>query len=122
MTYEYIQNLKANHKTLKLLGSDHIAFYLSFFYEAFIKSGEAVVSHSKLTSMLDDYLYELNQTYDNAFLQDTKHYLDSWCSDANGYMRKYYDTQEEPLYELTPYVQKALEIVEGLQMSHAVLK
>jgi len=115
MTYEYIQSLKANHKTLKLLGSEHIAFYLSFFYEAFVKSGESVVPHSKLLSLLDDYIYELNQTYDNLLAQDAKSYLDSWCSDENGYMRKYYDNQEEPVYELTHYAQKALEIVEGLQ-------
>ena len=115
MTYEYIQNLKTNHKTLKLLGSKHLAFYLSFFYEAFIKSGEAVVAHSKLLSHLDDYMYELNQTYDNILEQDAISYLESWCSDENGYLRKYYDSQEEAVYELTPYAQKALEIVEGLQ-------
>lgn len=115
MTYEYIQSLKANHKTLKLLGSEHIAFYLSFFYEAFVKSGEVKQPHSKLLSWLDDYLFELNQTYNDAFAQDAKSYLDSWCSESNGYMRKFYDNEEEPVYELTPYAQKALEIVEGLQ-------
>ena len=73
------------------------------------------MAHSKLLSHLDDYMYELNQTYDNILEQDAKSYLDSWCSDENGYLRKYYDKQEEAVYELTPYAQKALEIVEGLQ-------
>lgn len=73
------------------------------------------MAHSKLLSHLDDYLYELNQTYENEFEQDAKSYLDSWCSDENGYLRKYYDNEDEAVYELTPYAQKALEIVEGLQ-------
>lgn len=73
VTYEYIQNLKTYNQTLKLLGSDHVALNISFFYLAFIKEKNIILKHSQIISLLDDYLFHLNQIYEckKRFKSDT---------------------------------------------------
>jgi len=73
-----------------------------------------------ITGMLDDYLFELNRTYDNRFPRQPKEYLEEFSSDKNGFLRKYQGHEDEPLYELTPYAQKALEFFESLEQREFV--
>lgn len=120
MTYEKLKNLKSYHHTLRLLRSDNFAFTLSFFYLAFIKNGKITLLHSEILSHLDDYLYNLNQTYTDAYPREPKEYLDEFVSEKNGYLRKYHESADEALYELTPYTQKALEFIESLEKKEFV--
>jgi len=120
MTYEKLKNLKQTDRTLKLLSSDNFAFSLSFFYLTFIKNAKISLQHSEILSHLDDYLFNLNEIYDNAYPREAKEYLDSFVSEQNGYLRKYHDNEDEALYELTPYTQKALEFVESLEKKEFV--
>ena len=120
MTYEKLKNLKAHHHTLRLLSSDNFAFTLSFFYLAFVKNAKITLLHSEILSHLDDYLFNLNQTYENAFPREAKEYLDEFVSEKNGYLRKYHESADEALYELTPYTQKALEFIESLEKKEFV--
>ena len=120
MTYEKLKNLKSHHHTLRLLSSDNFAFTLSFFYLAFIKNGKITLLHSEILSHLDDYLFNLNQTYIDAFPREAKEYLDEFVSEKNGYLRKYHESSDEALYELTPYTQKALEFIESLEKKEFV--
>ena len=120
MTYEKLKNLKSHNHTLQLLSSNNFAFTLSFFYLAFIKNGKITLQHSEILSHLDDYLFHLNQTYTNAFPREAKEYLDEFVSESNGYLRKYHDSADEALYELTPYTQKALEFIESLEKKEFV--
>jgi len=119
VTYEYIQNLKTYNQTLKLLGSDHIALNISFFYLAF-KEKNIILKHSQIISLLDDYLFHLNQTYENSYPRTAKEYLEQFCSDKNGHLRKYHGSDDEPLYELTPHSQKALEFLQSLEKKEFV--
>lgn len=120
MTYEKLKNLKSNHHTLRLLSSDNFAFTLSFFYLAFSKNGKITLLHSEILSYLDDYLFNLNQTYTDAFPREAKEYLDDFVSEKNGYLRKYHESADEALYELTPFTQKALEFIESLEKKEFV--
>jgi len=120
MTYEKLKNLKSHHHTLRLLSSDNFAFTLSFFYLAFIKNGKITLLHSEILSHLDDYLFNLNQTYTDTFPREAKEYLDEFVSEKNGYLRKYHESADEALYELTPYTQKALEFIESLEKKEFV--
>ena len=113
MTYEYLKNLRATHQTLKLLNSDNFAMSISFFQTVFIKARETTLLQSRMLQSLDDYLYLLNQSYDNLFPKPAQAYLDDFA--AGGYLRKYYADADEPLYELTPQTQKALEWIESLE-------
>ena len=120
MTYEKLKNLKSHHHTLRLLASDNFAFTLSFFYLAFVKNGKITLQHSEILSHLDDYLFNLNQTYEDAYPREAKEYLDEFVSEKNGYLRKYHESADEALYELTPYTQKALEFIESLEKKEFV--
>ena len=120
MTYEKLNNLKQKHHTLQLLSSNNFAFTLSFFYLVFIKNGKITLLHSEILSYLDDYLFNLKQTYADAFPREAKEYLDEFVSEKNGYLRKYHEHADEALYELTPYTQKALEFIESLEKKEFV--
>ena len=120
MTYEYIKNLKTSNQTLKLLNSDNIAMMVSFFYFVFIENKNITLNHTKILSYLDDYLYDLNQSYQNLYPKNPKDYLDDFVGDKSGYLRKYHGLDDEALYELTPHTQKALEFLEGLEKSEFV--
>ena len=115
MTYDYLLFLKKNNLTIKLLNSDNFAMMVGFFYFVFVKKRYLTISHQEILSFLDDYLYEINQTYPNSYPKSAKDYLDDFVSDKNGYLKRYYGNDGELLYELTPYTQKALEFLEGLQ-------
>ena len=120
MTYEKLKNLKQTDRTLKLLSSDNFAFTLSFFYLVFVQKGKITLQHSEILSHLDDYLFNLNKMYENAYPREAKEYLDGFVSEQNGYLRKYHENSDEALYELTPYTQKALEFVESLEKKEFV--
>jgi len=120
MTYEYIKNLKITNHTLKLLNSENIAMMVPFFYFVFIEKKNITLNHTTILNYLDDYLYNLNQTYDNNFVKEAKDYLDDFVNNKNGYLRKYHGNEDEALYELTPHTQKALEFLEGLEKSEFV--
>ena len=120
MTYEKLKNLQEYNRTLRLLKSDNFAFTLSFFYLIFVKNRKITLQHSEILSHLDDYLYTLNDIYSNAFPKEAKEYLDDFVSEKNGYLRKYHDSADEALYELTPYTQKALEFIESLEKKEFV--
>ena len=75
MKYEYLKYLKESNLTFKILNSDNAAFTLSFFYFVFIKKQNITLKHSTL-QYLDDYLYDLNQTYHGIFVKTVKEYFD----------------------------------------------
>jgi len=120
MTFEYLKYLKDNNLTLKILNSDNFAFTLSFFYQVFIQKRNITLKHSVILQYLDDYLFDINQTYNNIFVKTPKEYLDDFVKDRNAYLRKYHSNEDEALYELTPHIQKALEFVEGLEKKEFV--
>lgn len=120
MTFEYLQNLKNHNKTIKLLSSDNLAMMASFFYHVFIEKKNITLSHSHILSLLDDYLFSLKLSYEGMFPRSAKEYLDGFCNDANGYLRKYHGTDDEPLYELTTHTTKALEFLQSLEQREFV--
>ena len=115
MTYEYLKTLKKYNQTIKLLNSDNFAMMVGFFYFVFIEKKYITIKHSVIADMLDDYLYDINQTYENSYPKSAKEYLDDFVGDKSGYLKKYHTNEDEAVYELTPYTQKALEFLESLE-------
>ena len=115
MTYEYLKTLKKYNQTIKLLNSDNFAMMVGFFYFVFVEKKYITVKHSVISDMLDDYLYDINLTHENHYPKSAKEYLDDFVGDKNGYLKKYHTSEDEPVYELTPYTQKALEFLESLE-------
>ena len=120
MTFDYLKHLKSTDQTIKLLSSDNFAFMLSFFYLVFVKKQHLTLPYSQILLYLDDYLFELNSLYENILPRSAKEYLDDFSSDKHSYLRKYHGDGDEPLFELTPHANKALEFVESLQKNEFV--
>ena len=113
MTYDYLKTLKKSHQTLRLLCSDNFAMSLSFFHTVFVVSRRTTVVQSELVRHLEDYLFVLNEHENGVFPKTAQEYLNDFAT--SGYLRKYYGDAEEPIYDLTPHTQKALEWIESLQ-------
>ena len=120
MTYEYLKNLKKYNQTIKLLNSDNFAMMVAFFHFVFTVNKHITINHSTLLTYLDDFLFDINQSYDGLFPKEAKSYLDDFTSDTHGYLKKYHGSEGEIIYELTPYTQKTLEFVESLEKKEFV--
>ncbi len=112
-----LRHLKQNNQTLKLLNSDNFAMNISFFHMAFTRAKTITLPQREIVQLFDDYLYELNARQD-LYPKSARQYLDEFC--ARGWMRRYYESEDEPLYELTPSTNKALEWLESLQQREFV--
>ncbi len=113
MTYNYLKTLKATHQKLRLLCSDNFAMSVSFFHAVFVEARRTTMAQSELVRHLEDYLFTLNERQSGAFPKTAQEYLNDFA--GSGYLRKYYADADEPLYDLTPQTQKALEWIESLQ-------
>ena len=120
MTFDYLKHIKANNQTLKILNSDNLPFTLSFFHLVFVKKRNLTINHTDMLQYLDDYLFDINSSYENLFPKSSKEYLDDFANDRNSYLRKYHGDEDETLYELTPYINRALEFIESLEKNEFV--
>jgi hypothetical protein len=120
MNYEYLKNLKKHNQTIKLLNSDNFAMMVSFFYFVFVQNKHMSVNHTTILNYLEDFLYNINQSYENLYPKSAKSYLDDFVSDKNAYLKKYHGADDEALYELTPYTQKTFEVIESLDKKEFV--
>jgi hypothetical protein len=93
-----------------------------FFYHAFKSTQTQALLESEILTKLDDYLYAINQGYEEVkYPKKAKEYLDDFTHQRNAYLRKYYGYEsDEPIYELTPDVEKLLTWTEGLQKQEFV--
>jgi len=122
MNYEYLQNLKSNHLAIQLLNADNFAMITGFFHYVFKSTGGQALKESEVLSRLDDYLYTLNEGYEEPkFPKTAKSYLDDFTHQNSSYLRKYYGYEsDEPIYELTPDIEKLLTWLNGLQKQEFV--
>lgn len=105
--------LRDNSPAWRLLRADHAALVLSFPHRVFVADNVRSISATELASRLDDELYALNQADGEGgsrrFPKSAKTYLDDWAAPGAGWLRKYYpDGTDEPHYDATPAVEKAL--------------
>jgi len=122
MTYEYLENIKSNHLAIQLINANNFAMITGFLNFAF-KSREAhTLKESDVLTMLDDYLYNLNEGYDEPrFPKTSKSYLNDFTLESSSYLRKYYGyDSDEPIYELTPDMEKLLSWLGSLQKQEFV--
>ena len=112
--------LRDNSPAWRLLRADNAPLVLSFLHRVFVADNVRSISAAELASRLDDELYVVNQQ-DGArgslrFPKPAKAYLDDWAAPGAGWLRKYYpDGTDEPHYDATPAVEKALQWLESLR-------
>jgi len=117
LDYAYLLRLKQSHPTLRLLAADNGPLIISFLYLQFIRPNRRSLAQSDLVSRLDDYLYQLRQVYgEELYPKGAQRYLDDWSDERSPFLRKYYTAQDdEPVFDLTPATEKAVEWLQELQ-------
>ena len=115
VSFDDIAWLRANNPAWRLLRADSSPLVLSFLHRVFVADNVRAISASDLENRLDDELYALNERQPGSFPKKARAYLDDWAHPEAGWLRKYYtDGSDEPHYDATPAVEKALAWVSSL--------
>ncbi|MCW3464386.1 DUF3375 domain-containing protein [Chitinophaga nivalis] len=118
MNYEKALSLYRNDKTLQLLRAEHFPLLVGFFYLAFKQQDKISYFQNELQSLLGDYIYSLERQGITDYNKPSLEYLLKWSQ--LGYMRRYYETADEPVYELSPATENALKWLEDLNKQQFV--
>ena len=118
MTFEKALSIYRNDKTLQILRAEHFPLLVSFFHLAFKQLEKQTYTQSALISLLGDFLNGLERQGFKDYLQPPVNYLQKWAQ--QGYMRRYYETTDEPIYELSPASVSALRWLEDLNKQQFV--
>lgn len=117
MNYEEIASLRAISPAWRLLRADNAPLVLSFLSQVFVDDNVREISASQLIARLDDELFALNERLgEDAYPKSAKAYLDDWSSMDSAWLRKFYPPgSDEPHYDATPAVEKAVAWVRALR-------
>ena len=118
-TLDEIAWLRENSPAWRLLRADNAPLVLSFLHGVFVADNVRSISAAELASRLDDELYAVNlrdsERGGERYPKSAKAYLDDWAAPQAGWLRKYYpDGTDEPHYDATPAVEKALQWIKSL--------
>ena len=101
---------------VKLLRAQNAPLLLGFLHRVFKQEHRVTIPEGQLRTVLEAELEERREAEPLAYPQSATEYLASWCSDAQGFLRRYYGPgSDEPLYELTSGSEKALLWLESLR-------
>jgi hypothetical protein len=111
--------LRDNSPAWRLLRADNAPLVLSFLHRVFVADNVRSISATELVGRLDDELYAISQREGEwggrRFPKSAKAYLDDWAAPEVGWLRKYYpDSTDEPHYDATPAIEKALQWTHSL--------
>lgn len=112
MEFAKAYSLYKNDKTLQVLRAEQFPLIISFFHLAFKQQNRIFYHQPELRNILSDYLFSLEQQGIEDYKNDPLDYLQQWAK--MGYLRRYYDVGDEPVYELTPSAENALKWLEDL--------
>jgi len=118
MNYEKASSLFTYDKTLQLLRAEYFPLLVSFFHLAFKSQDKISYLQSELSSLLGDYLFSLERQGITDYQKQPLEYLQRWAQ--QGYLRRYYETGDEPVYELSPSTENALKWLEDLNKQQFV--
>ncbi len=101
--------------TLRLLRSSNAAEILRFLHAAFKANYRPSIPFDELTAEFQTYLDQEVHPYTPLTLpEEPRVYLEHWCRDEVGYLRRYYDG-DEPVVELSADAERALIWMEDLR-------
>jgi hypothetical protein len=112
MTYEKALALYQNDKTLQILRADHFPLLISFFHLAFKQQDKISYLQSGLSGLLGDFLFSLERQGITDYPNPPLDYLQKWAQ--QGFLRRYYETEDEPVFELSPATENALKWLDDL--------
>lgn len=101
--------LLLDQTAVRILRGQNSAMVLGFLHRAFKSRLRVAIPEGELQAMLETYLEDLRLASTDSYPDSAADYLNRWCEDDYGFLRKYYgDTGQEPLYELTSGSEKGL--------------
>jgi flagellar motility protein MotE (MotC chaperone) len=111
-----LETLRRQHPAWRLLAADSAPLVASFLNDVFVQPNVRAMPQSQLVQALDDTLYALReQRGDAAWPRPAQEYLNDWCGNDRGWLRKFYPAgSDEPHFELTPATEKAIAWLAGL--------
>lgn len=112
MTFEKIYQLLKANTTVKLITADNAPLIISFLFKSFKQGNSSTITEKDLITLLTDHLYIINKD-ENIYPKQSKEYLTDWTN--SGFLRKYFQTNDEPIYELTPATENALKWIDDLE-------
>ena len=119
MHYDEIAQFQQRHAAWALLRSPHAPLVLSFLGRVFVEDhpGANGLPAGELAGRLADELYALNQRLgEDAFPRPALAYLEEWAAPERAWLRKFYPGgSDEPRFDITPAVEKALLWVNDLR-------
>ncbi len=118
MNFEKALALYRNDKTLQILRAEHFPLLVSFFHLAFKQQERIAYPQSDLAGLLGDFLFSLERQGILDYNKPPLDYLQKWAQQR--YLRRYYETTDEPVYELSPASENALKWLEDLNKQQFV--
>ncbi len=113
--YDYIKLICDHNLTVRLFGLKNAPLIISFLFHNFKNNNKIVIPNTELKTSLSDYLYSLNQLYgENTYLGSAQNYLEDWAN-AGFLKKRYTPNSDEPVFELTPASEKALDFIKDLE-------
>ena len=106
--------------TLRLLRSSNAAEILRFLHASFKADYRLSIPFDELTAKLQSYLdREVHPQSPLTLPEEPRFYLEQWCRDEMGYLRRYYDG-DQPVVELSADAERALLWMEDLRPRQVV--
>jgi hypothetical protein len=117
MDIDEVESLRRNSAAWRLLRADHGPLLLSFLGKVFTERNVRSISATELAAHLVDEIQSLHERAGEVlFPRTAKAYLEEWSRSDSGWLRKFYPPRsDEPHYDATPAVEKALTWVHSLR-------
>jgi len=116
MTFEKINQLLKINTTVKMITADNAPLIIGFLFKSFKQTQNNFIlnsiSEQDLVSLLDDYLFAVNQD-EALYPKKPKEYLTDWAN--SGFLRKYPSKNDEFLFELTSAAENAFRWIDSLE-------
>ena len=116
LDYFDLINRRKTHPSWRLMTAENGPLIAGFLDSVFRENNLRSIEEAELTMRLEDYLYSLSEAgAQQEFPRSAREYLDEWAHNEKGWLRKYYPQgSDEPHYDLSPAVEKALQWLDGL--------
>lgn len=116
LDYATLDLLRQSHPAWRLLRSDHAPLVASFLQRVFVAPNVREMAQADLAEALEDELFGLRERLGaEAFPKPALAYLNDWATNDKGWLRKFYDQgSDEPHFELTPAMEKAIAWLNSL--------
>lgn len=111
MKYDKVKWLFENDITIRLIRADNAPLIISFLHLSFKQQNRITYPEKELEALLGDYLFGLNQV-ETLYPSTPKQYLLKWTE--QGFLRRYYESDDDPVIDLTPSAENAIKWMEDL--------